>query len=177
MTAPLNTHMQTNLMEMVKDKLLLERITLNGVDVNIRDDEGYNPLYWAIKKRSTHNANLLMSFGSSLMVGKNKHALFHAITCKHHEMVVLLIEKGLNTNITDHAGKTALMYAIEAEVFETVRYLIQNDADMYLLDDALNLAEDYAKDCSCDLIQSYLKHIIYADMHEDDCNKKLCKCG
>ena len=176
MTAPLNTHMQTNLMDMVKDKLLLERITLNGVDVNPRDNDGHNALYWAIKKRSTHNANLLISFGSSLMVSTHQHALFHAIECGHHEILVLLIEKGLDVNITDDCGKTLLMYAIEAEMFESVRYLIQKDANMYLLDNALNMAEDYVKECNSNLIKSYIKHIIYADMNEDDCHQKLCKC-
>lgn len=177
MTAPRNTHMQTHLIETVREKLLLERITLNGVDVNIRDEAGCNALYWAIKKCSTHNANLLMFFGSSLMVTKHLHALFHAIECRHHEMLVLLIDKGLDVNITDNYGKTLLMYAIESEMFESVRYLIQKGADMYLLDDALNMAEDYAKDCNCNLIQSYLKHIVYADTHEDSYNQKLCKCG
>lgn len=176
MTAPLNTHIQTNLIEMVKEKLLLERITLNGIDVNHRDADKHNALYWAIKKRSTHNANLLVSFGASLRVSEEKHALFHAIECEHHEMVVLLIKKGLDINITDKRGKTILMYAIEAEVFETVRYLIQRGADLYLLDDALNMAEDYSKMCSCEMIQSYIKHIVYVDMNASSCNTKLCKC-
>ncbi len=177
MTAPLNLHIQNNLIEMVKEKLLLERITLNGVDINIRDEHYHNALYWAIKKHSTHNANLLINFGSSLKVSHNKHALFHAISCEHHEVVVLLIEKGLDVNLTDNEGKTALMHAVEAEVFETVRYLVQKGADLYLLDDALNMVEDYAKDCNSDIIQSYIKHIIYADMHESPEQVKLCKCG
>ena len=177
MTAPLNTPMQIDLIEIVREKVLLEHIVLNRVDVNIRDEAGCNALYWAIKKCSTHNANLLMFFGSSLMVTKHLHALFHAIECRHHEMLVLLIDKGLDVNITDNYGKTLLMYTIEAEMFESVRYLTQKGADMYLLDDALNMAEDYAKNCNCDLIQSYIKHIIYADMNEDTCHRKLCKCG
>ncbi len=177
MTAPLNIHIQNNLIEMVKDKLLLERITLNGVDVNRRNAEGQNALYWAIKKRSTHNANLLISFGSSLMVSNTEHALFHAIAHGHHEMVVLLIERGLDINTIDNRGKTALMHAIETKAFETIKFLISHKANMYLLDDKLNMAEDYAKDCNSELIYSFIQHIIYIDMQEDSCNTKLCKCG
>lgn len=177
MTAPRNTHIQTHLIEMVKEKLLLERITLNGVDVNIRDNDGKNALYWAIKRRSTHNANLLVTFGSNLVVSKQKHALFHAIECKNHEMVVLLIQKGLDVNLTDDYGKTALMYAIEAEVFETVRFLVQNDADLYLMDDALNLAEDYVKTCDSKMIQEYLQHIIYTDAQEVTSSTTMCQCN
>lgn len=177
MTAPRNTHIQTYLIEMAKEKLLLERITLNGVDVNIRDNDGKNALYWAIKRRSTHNANLLVSLGSSLVVSEKKHALFHAIECKHHEMVVLLIQKGLDVNLTDNYGKTALMYAIEAEVFETVRFLVQNDADLYLMDDAMNLAEDYVKTSDSKMIQEYLQHIIYIDRQEVISCTTMCQCS
>jgi len=177
MTAPLNRHIQVNLIEMVKEKLLLERITLNGVDVNHRDSEGKNALYWAIQRRSTYNANLLVSFGSSLMVTEKKHALFHAIECEHHEMIVLLIQKGLDINTTDNYGKTILMYAIEAEVFETVKFLLTQGADMYLMDDALNMAEDYAKTSNSKLIQLYLQHIVYTDMNKGTCQTKQCMCG
>ena len=176
MTAPVNKHMQSNLMEMVKDKLLLERITLNNIDVNPRDAEGRNALYWAIKSRSTHNTALLISFGSSLVVYKNTHALFHAIECQHHEIVVLLIEKGLDINMTNNVGKTALMCAIESELFETVRYLMQKGADAYLMDDGLNMAEDYAKLCNSELIKTYIQHIVYRDMQENTCKTKQCTC-
>ena len=162
---------------MVKEKLLLERITLDGVNVNIRDDEAQNALFGAIKKRSTHNANLLISFGSSLVVSKNKHALFHAIESNHHEMVVILIEKGICVNLTDNYGKSALIYAIEAELFETVRFLIHNGADLYLIDDALNMAEDYLDTCNSTLIQEYLQHIVYIDRQEEISCTSQCQCG
>lgn len=162
---------------MVKEKLLLERVTLDGVNVNKRDAENKNALYWAIKCKSTYNANLLISFGSSLLVTTKKHAIFHAIECKHHEIVVLLIQKGLDVNIKDDVGKTLLMYAIESEMLGTVKFLINESADMYLMDDALNMAEDYAKECNSEDIQSYIQHTINIDMKKYTCNSNLCKCG
>ena len=45
MTASVNKHKQSSFMERVKDKLLLERITLNDIDVNPRDSDGRNALY------------------------------------------------------------------------------------------------------------------------------------
>lgn len=177
MTAPLNRHIQKHLIEMVKEKLLLERITLNGVDVNILDTEGKNALYWAIKNHSIHNANLLIGFGSSLLVTENEHALFHAIACENHAIVVLLIDRGLNVNMCDSAGKTLLMHAIENELFNTVKFLVSKGADMYLMDDALNMAEDYAKVGKSDIIKSFLQHIIYRDMQENTCQNKTCSCG
>ena len=168
MTAPLNSnkHIEDNLIEMVREKLLLERVSLNGIDVNRRDKAGKNALYWAIKRKSTHNANLLISFESSLMVTKKEHALFHAIKSKHYEVVVLLINRGLSVDMEDHNGKTLLMYAIESEVFETVKFLVTRGANIYLLDNELNMAEDYAKKCQSDMIKTYLKHSVYRDMHQ-----------
>lgn len=177
MTAPLNTHIQNQLIEMVQDKLLLERITLNGVDVDVRDNEGRNALYWAITRRSTHNANLLISFGSNLMVDENKHALFHAIECGHHNIVVLLAQKDLDINIRDNIGKTALMCAVEEGSFEIVKFIVEQGADLYLMDDELRIAEDYVKLCDSELIQSYFKHLIYTDMNEDTCHTPTSKCS
>lgn len=177
MTAPLNTHIHHQLIEMVKEKLLLERITLQDVDVNVRDKKERNALYWAIKRKSTYNANLLITFGSSLMVSKHQHALFHAIECEHHELVVLLIQKGIDINTIDSLGKTPLMYAIESEVFETVRYLIQQGADIYLLDDTLDMAEDYVKRSNSTMIKEYFQHITDVDMLENNCSHKSCVCN
>ncbi|PHS40740.1 MAG: hypothetical protein COB07_04315 [Sulfurovum sp.] len=177
MTAPLNRHAQAHLIDMVKEKLLLERIVLNNVDVNPRDMEGRNALYWAIKNKSIYNANLLIVFGSSLVVAKNTHALFHAIACKNHAMVVLLIDKGLDVNFIDEKGKTALMYAIEAEVVDTVKFLIKKGADIYLMDDEFNMAENYAKSTNSNIIKSYLQHLIYIDMQEASCSQNKCNCG
>lgn len=177
MTAPINKHTQSHLIEMVKANLLLERITLNGVDVNQKDSCTNNALYWAIKVGSFHNSNLLINFGSALMVNKTKHALFNAIECKQYTLVVLLIEKGLDINMIDSNGKTLLMYAIESKVFETVRYLVLKGSDLYLLDDELNLAEDYAKVSNNEKILSYIKHIIHVDSHVSTCKTSLCMCG
>lgn len=177
MTAPINKHTQSHLIEMTKENLLLERITLNGIDVNLKDEYDNNALYWAIKVGSVHNSNLLIQFGSTLMVNNTKHALFYAIECKQHAIAVLLLEKGLDINMIDGKGKTLLMYAIESKVFETVRYLIRKGADLYLLDDKLNMAEDYAKASNCETIISYIKHIVYMDTQIDSCETPLCKCG
>jgi len=111
------------------------------------------------------------------MVTNDTHALFHAIECKNHQMVVLLIDKGLNVDLTDNKGKTALMYAIEAKMYDTVKFLIQRGADIYKMDDAFSMAEDYAKVCHSDMIRSHLKYIIYLDMNVSSHRTQPCKCG
>lgn len=73
--------------------------------------------------------------------------------------------------------KRYLLYAIESEMFETVRYLVHKGADLYLLDDKLNMAEYYAKASNSETIISYIKHIVYMDTQIDSCETPLCKCG
>lgn len=174
MTALPNRHLQAELIEMVKNKLVLERIALHVIDINIRDENERNALYWAIRKQSTHNANLLIEFGSSLMVEPGQHALFHAIEHEHFEVVVLLVQKRkLNVNMCDKTGKTLLMYAIEAENFRIIKFLVDQGADLYLLDNDLNMAEDYIKKSQNEMIRSYFQHIVYKQMH----NEKHMLCG
>lgn len=171
-----NRQIDTQLIEMVKEKLLLERISLHGVDVNQKDEYGNNALFWAIKVGSTYNANLLISFGSKLMVNSHQHALFHAIESQQHAMVVLLLEKGLDVNMTDESGKTLLMYAIEAEQFETVRYLLQKGADLYLFDDRLKMAQDYAIASKNEMVISYMEHMMYQEEQTSRVSSHSCGC-
>ncbi len=161
MTIPMpnnSNYLSSHLIETVKEKLLLERVTLIGIDVNIRDEEGKNSLFWAIKNHNTHNANLLIKHNISLMVAPRLHAFFHAIIHNHYEMIIILIQKGICLDIIDSQQKTPLMYAIEYELFETVCLLIRHGADLFQMDMNYDMAEDYAHRCTSQKIKDYIRH-------------------
>ncbi len=159
MTMPQERYLPYRIIEMVKDKLLLEHHMLIGVHINHRDRTGKNALYWAIKQHSTYNAKLLIEHEISLKVIPALHALFHAIEEEHYEMIVLLIQSGLNPNITDTRGRTPLMVAIEKEQFKTVCFLVRNGVDLFMMDDNYDMAAEYAKRCECNMIKDFMKHI------------------
>ena len=173
MTMPMpknNNYLSYHLIETVKEKLLLERVTLIGINANIRDEEGKNALFWAIRNHSTHNANLLIEYEISLMVAPGLHAFFHAITHKHYEMVIILIQKGISPNIIDSQQRTPLMLAIEYELFDTVCLLVRHDADLLQMDANYDMAEDYASRCTSKKIKDYIRHSL---THQEDQEEKM----
>jgi serine/threonine-protein phosphatase 6 regulatory ankyrin repeat subunit B len=160
MTAPNNTKHLFNVIEKVKEKTFLSYSTLIGINVNRRDNEGRNALYWAIKYHGTHNAKFLIEFEISLMVTPTLHGLFQAIDEDHYELVILLIQNGISPNITDNQGRSALMRAIEKEQFRTVCFLIRNGADIFQMDDQYDMALDHALKSNSKEISGFVKHIL-----------------
>ena len=149
-----------NVMQEVQEKTLLSDSSLIGANVNFRDKEGKNALYWAIKNRSLHNAKLLIEFEISLMVTPKLHALFHAIEEDHYGLIILLIQSGISPNIVDECGRSALMVAIEKEQFRTVCFLIRNGADLFQMDRRYDMALDYAFRSGCGVIRDFVEHLL-----------------
>lgn len=115
MTLPKNQHHLFNVIQEVRNKRDLSYQSLIGTQVNRRDEEGKNALYWAIQRRHTHNARLLIEFETSLMVAPRLHALFHAIGEGHYELIILLVQSGISPNITDEYGRSVLMVSVGKE--------------------------------------------------------------
>ena len=176
MTLSKNRHHLFNVIEEVRNKKELSYQNLIGAPVNRRDEEGRNALYWAIKRRHTHNAGLLIEFETSLMVSPKLHALFHAIEEGHYELIILLVQSGISPNITDEYGRSSLMVAIEKEQFRTVCFLIRNGADLFQMDDRYDMALDYALRSECGEIRGFVEHVL-AMIEEEEQKKILHRCG
>lgn len=167
MTMPRQRYLPFKIVDIVKERSLLEHHMLIGVDVNSRDEGGRNALYWAIKHNNIHNAKLLIEHEISLKVTPDMHALFHAIRVDHYELVILLIQDGISPNITDNKGCTALMYAIEKEQFRTVCFLVRNGADLFKMDEHYDMAEEYANRCRSKDIKDFIKHVLILNENEE----------
>lgn len=175
MTLPKKQHHLFDVIGEVRSKRDLSYQSLVGAQVNRRDEEGKNALYWAIKKRHTHNARLLIEFETSLMVTPRLHALFHAIEEGHYELIILLVQSGISPNITAQYGRSALMAAIEKEQFRTVCFLIRNGADLFQMDDRYDMALDYALRSECGEIRGFVEHAL-AVIEEEEQKKMLHRC-
>lgn len=164
---------QSHILEMVKEKLMLEEFLLQTFNVYSRDLNGRNALYWAIKHRSKHNVKLLIKYSISLMVEEDLHALFHAIASDDYDTFIYLLNLGLSIDMTNSCGQTLLMKAIQAESVPMVRYLINHGADLYLLDDVYNMAIDYAKECK----NKKVYELVHYRMVYDELMSKESACG
>ncbi len=132
-------------LEMAKHRLMLEEFLVKKSNINVRDEEGRNSLYWAIKHRSRHNVSLLLKYGVDLMVADDLHAIFHAIDSLDIETLIYLLElKIVHIDKQNSKGETLLMRAIQVESVYMVRYLIHHGANLYLENDAKKRAIDYA---------------------------------
>ncbi len=111
-----------------KIKVLLDA----GVNVNIKDMNGYSALQWSIFFQHDDLIELLITRGANVndkfkgdippLVFSAKHGLKNAVR--------MLIKYGAKVNMTDHSGKSALMYAAEKGDRETTEFLIDNGADI-----------------------------------------------
>jgi ankyrin repeat protein len=148
MTRAMNiSYHHAHILEMAKERLLIEEFLVKKSDLTIRDTEGRNSLFWAIKHKSRYNIQILLKYNISLMVKPNLHALFHAINSGDYGTLKELLEQNLDINMTNEVGQTLLMRAIQVESVMMVRYLINHGANLYLMDDEHNMAIDYAKIC------------------------------
>ena len=173
MTEPMkrNYH-STHLLDMCEHKLLLEEFLVKKSDINIRDNEGKNALYWAIKNQSIRNTSILLKYKIDLMVSSELHALFHAVESQNLSALIALLKEGLDINMQNTTGQTLLMKALEVESIMMVRYLVNHGADLDIMDEEYNMAIDYAKLCkNSDVYNLIYYKLLYEELkiEQKDC--------
>lgn len=165
-----HNYKELELVEMSRHRLILEEYLVKTYDLNIRDKESKNALYWAIKFRHKHNTELLLKHKSSLMVTHDMHALFHTVESNDIDTFVHLLELDKNNmNITYRNNQTLLMKAIIEESVPMVRYLINHGANLYVKDDKKKTALDYAKEAKVKEVYDLVHYrILYETLCSND---------
>ena len=148
MTIPMRSDYHSlHLLELVEQRQVLEEHLVVQSNLNIRDNEGRNALYWAIENHSKKNLLLLLSYEISLNVAPNLHAMFHAIEVNNVEALAAMLILGSNINTQNDKNQSLLMKALEKENIVMVQHLINKGIDLYLMDENYDMALDYAKRC------------------------------
>jgi len=157
------TYHDHTILEMAKERLMLEEFLIKKSNISVRDELNRNALYWAIKHRHRHNVKILLKYNISLMVTNNKHALFHTIESNDIDIFMHIFAlSNIDVNIKDKEGKTLIMKAIEHQSIHIARYLINKDADLYLEDNQGKTASDYIQKCTHqDLYNLVYYRIVY----------------
>ncbi|AYP74131.1 ankyrin repeat protein [Fowlpox virus] len=107
-------------------KLLLDR----GIDSYIRSNRGVTAFILAAKANSIDIIKYLLRYYNGYkFYDYDSVAISKAIGIKSIDMITLLLDLGLNIDIIDDLGKTALHVAIEQENYTITKLLLERGAD------------------------------------------------
>ena len=132
--------------EGTKTMEFIEKLLIVGANINIRDNNGYNALLYAISKNNMQIAKFLIDHGAKLEnvdVRDDKgrtplmRAMIASVEIYNHrkkreiiENIEMLLQAGADINITDNYGNNALSYAISKNNREIVQFLIDHGANL-----------------------------------------------
>lgn len=129
--------------------MLIEIFRLKILDINARDCNGRNALYWAILKNKTDIIKKLINLGICTEVSPNFLAMNFAVYNDNIKIIKCLKNCGLNINVIDDINSTPLIYAILYNKQNSIKYLIENGANLdhedFLGNSPLNLLNNLNK--------------------------------
>lgn len=111
----------------LQNQIELSKLLLNkNIDVNSRDSNGRTALMYIVEA----------GYGDYYNSGYYNSEIAQE---KQRELIQFLLDNGADINAQDNEGKTALMYAIEAECKDVAKYLLEHGADANIKDNKHNL--------------------------------------
>ncbi len=120
----------SSLIESEKWDMLLKMFKSNILEINSKDINGRNALYWAINKNKTEIIKELISLGINTEISPNLSAINYAIYLDNIKILKCLKNCGLNIDEIDDVNSTPLIYAILYKKQNSIKYLIENGANL-----------------------------------------------
>lgn len=110
-----------------------------GMDINIKDENGETPLYYAIGKSDINNVKYFVENSANINMKsrKNKTPLEEAFMKGNIDIIRYLVEKGAEMNMNkacDAIGSTQLHRAAKTGKMDIVKYLVEKGANINALD-------------------------------------------
>ena len=124
------TNIFSSLIQNNKWNMLVEMLELNILDINARDCNGKNALYWAMKYKRNDIIKKLLELNISPIVSSNLTAVNYAVYLNDIKLLKCLKDSGLDIDEKDEINSTPLINAILFNKQNCIKYLIQNGADI-----------------------------------------------
>ena len=126
--------------------------------VNQVNDFGFSPLILAAYRGNFEVAKYLITIVNDINYQSPEGtALMAAVMRNNTELILLLIEKKANLDLTSQNGVTALMLATQFKSIEIIKILLQNKANKLLKDNEGKTAFEYAVNTNNETIIKLLK--------------------
>jgi len=135
----------SSLIDSDKWDMLIDMFNLKILDINARDLRGRNALYWAILKNRTDIIKKLFELNISTEVSPNFSAINFAVYQDNIKAIKCLKNCGININEIDDINSTPLIYAILYNKHNSIKYLIENGANLEHEDFLGNSAKNLVK--------------------------------
>lgn len=126
--------------------------------INSRNDQGYSPLILASYRGNVDVAHFLIKNVSDINGNSPMGTpLMAAVVKGNKEIVLALLEKNADPNLTDANGTTALIYAVQFKNAAIIKLLLSHKADKSKIDNKGKTAFEYAVFSNDDEIINLLK--------------------
>ncbi|AXK48100.1 hypothetical protein CRU87_01680 [Aliarcobacter trophiarum LMG 25534] len=135
-----------NLIKNDEWETLIRLFSLNILDINYRDCKGRNILYFAILNKKYEYIKTLFDLRVSHNVNYHLNALNFAVCLDDTKALDILLKCGLDIDIQDEIGTSALIYSILYNKKKCKDFLLLNGANIEL--------EDFMGNCARDLLKS-----------------------
>ncbi|MFC1634443.1 ankyrin repeat domain-containing protein [Planctomycetota bacterium] len=115
---------------MLGDQAQVKVFLGQGININVKDDKGNTPLFYAIRGGHDELAQFLIDQGADInYTDKNGYGLLHyAIWYKRVAMIKVLASRGADVNLTPENAYSPLHYAIWNQDVNTVKILVDYGA-------------------------------------------------
>lgn len=120
----------SSLIDSKKWEMLIEMFKLKILDINSRDEKGKNALYWAIKENKLDTIKELLNLGINTNVSANLSALNFAVYLDNIKVLKCLKNCGICIDEIDSINSTPLIYAILFNKQNSIKYLVENGANL-----------------------------------------------
>lgn len=111
------------------DTAMVRELISKGADVNVKNSDGFVPLYWAVSYGTKEAVELLITKGANVnsKISGGDSPLRRAASEGKKEVAELLISKGADVNVKNDDDGTPLHYAATGDIAEL---LISKGADV-----------------------------------------------
>lgn len=151
----------------------LSKLSINDVDVNIKDDQGNYLVFLAVMMNRSKILKMLIDYGAQIDVldSEGYSIMYYPIKFNYLEIIHLLIESNKKVvgislvNIIDARGNVPLFYAIRHRNIEILRELLLNGANAnYRNNDFVTALQLAVLKKNVDIVKILIKYVKNIDV-------------